>query len=74
MSVRTWNAGNGQNWALFVMMIFWTLLILLGIVQSDWQLGPAAVFGLVFVICILYSWVWFFMHPKKPQSKPEVDR
>jgi len=65
-----WDADRGQNIVLFTMVIFWMLLMLLGIAQNDWQLGPAAVFGLVFVICILYSWVWFFMHPK-PSLKRE---
>jgi hypothetical protein len=61
MSVRTWDAGSmTQNMALFIMMLFFGLLVLLGIATTgQWDLST--VFGIVFIICVLSSWVTFFM-------------
>jgi hypothetical protein len=61
MSTRTWNAGFGQNLALFIMMLFWMLLILLAIIQTNWNWNFGTVVGLIFVICVSYGWVLFFM-------------
>ena len=60
MSTRTWNAGFGQNLTLFIMVLFWTLLILLAIIQTNWNWNFGTVVGLIFVICVVYGWVLFF--------------
>jgi K+-sensing histidine kinase KdpD len=57
MSVRTWNAGTGQNTALFIMILFWALIILLAIAQTNWQWNAGTIIGLIFMIGILYTWV-----------------
>ena len=73
MSVRTWETGSlGQNLALFIMMIFWTLLIITAIIQtpySHWDWNPSTVVGLIFVIGIMYTWVFSFMHKKPRQAE-----
>jgi 1,4-dihydroxy-2-naphthoate octaprenyltransferase len=61
MSVRTWDSSVGQNAALFVMVLFWALLILVAIAQTNWQWNLLPILGLIFVIGILYTWVASFM-------------
>jgi hypothetical protein len=61
MSVRTWNAGTGQNTALFIMILFWALIILLAIAQTNWQWNAGTIIGLIFMIGILCTWVAGFL-------------
>jgi hypothetical protein len=48
MSVRTWSSSFGQSTAVFIMMIFWFLLILLGVTQQPWRINAPAIIGLIF--------------------------
>jgi hypothetical protein len=42
------------------MVLFWTLLILLAIGETNWQWDLGTVFGIIFVTCVLLSWIAFF--------------
>lgn len=70
MSVRTWNAGFGRSTVVFVMMLFWFLLILLGITQTSWRINAPAIVGLVFFGGCLYTWcLGFYYRLKKSMIK-----
>lgn len=76
MSFRVWDAGKNQNIVLFIMVLSWTLLILLGIVQSQYynfEWSPASVVGLIFVVCILPSWISFFLRKPSKSSKTVIN-
>jgi 1,4-dihydroxy-2-naphthoate octaprenyltransferase len=68
MSFKVWDAGKNQNMALFIMVLSWALLMLFGIVQTNFQWNVSAVVGLIFVIGILYTWTFSFIH-KKPKIR-----
>jgi hypothetical protein len=58
------------------MVLFWTLLILLAIGETNWQWDLGTVFGIIFVTCVLLSWIAFFIrtNPAKTKEKEkEVD-
>ena len=71
ISVRTWDAGSGENKVLFAYMIFWAFFILLGIVRSNWEWNTGTILGLIFTACILISWITFFL--RKPEVKTEFN-
>ena len=76
MSVRVWDAGFGQNIALFVMVLFWVLLIAIAIIQSqyyNWVWNLQSIVGLVFVIGIMYTWVWSFFYKKHQPPAKETE-
>src|SRR5215467_11685698 len=58
MSVRTYDAGLGQNMVLFIMMLFWALLILLAITQTNWlwMLPQSLAFFLSLAYCTHGFW------------------
>jgi hypothetical protein len=63
---------------LFIMMVFWALLILLAIVQtqySGWQWNLPTIFGLVFVIGVSThrvhgTWMFEFVYASSVENYP----
>jgi hypothetical protein len=72
MSVRTWDAGSNQNAALFIMMLFWALLILLVVAQTNWQWNLPTIFGLIFIIGVLDTWIISFTWRRKPRQEGQA--
>ncbi|HEY7417449.1 MAG TPA: hypothetical protein VH593_19855, partial [Ktedonobacteraceae bacterium] len=67
MSVRTWNAGKGQNAALFAYMIFFGLIAIWGTATTKAG-GFPMMFGLAYTLMILSSWfvVLFYRLRRRP--------